>query len=85
MDSKVFFLISSRSGLRSSRSNAYLLTDVSNRIVSTCNTSQATPAVALDVSKAFERVKPAGLFYKLKSYGITGQLFGLISSFLSNR
>ena len=27
----------------------------------------------------------AGLLHKLKSYGISGQLFGLISSFLSNR
>ena len=27
----------------------------------------------------------AGLLHKLKSYGISGQIFGLISSFLSNR
>ena len=27
----------------------------------------------------------ASLFHKLKSYGISGQIFGLISSFLSNR
>ena len=27
----------------------------------------------------------AGLLYKPKSYGISGQIFGLISSFLSNR
>ena len=27
----------------------------------------------------------AGLFHKLKSYGISGQIFGLTSSFLSNR
>ena len=26
-----------------------------------------------------------GLLHKLKSYGISGQIFGLISSFLSNR
>ena len=29
--------------------------------------------------------KFAGLLHKLKSYGISGQIFGLISSFLSNR
>ena len=45
----------------------------------------ATRAVALDISKAFDRVWHAGLFHKLKSYGISGQIFGLISSFLSNR
>ena len=27
----------------------------------------------------------AGLLHKLKSYGVSGQIFGLISSFLSNR
>ena len=47
--------------------------------------SGATRAVALDISKAFERVWHVGLLHKLKSYGISGQIFGLISSFLSNR
>ena len=41
--------------------------------------------MALDISKAFDRVWHAGLLHKLKSYGILGQIFGLISSFLSNR
>ena len=41
--------------------------------------------VVLDISKAFDRVWHAGLLHKLKSYGISGQIFGLISSFLSNR
>ena len=44
-----------------------------------------TRAVALDISKAFNRIWHAGLLHKLKSYGISGQIFGLISSFLSNR
>ena len=39
----------------------------------------------LDISKAFDRVWRAGLLHKLRSYGISGQLFGLISSFFSNR
>ena len=34
---------------------------------------------------AFDRVWHAGLLHKLKSYGISGQIFGLISSFRSNR
>ena len=37
-------------------------------------------AVALDISKAFDRVWHAGLLHKLKSYVISGQIFGLISS-----
>ena len=72
-------------GFRSSRSTAYLLTVVSDRIARAFNTSGATRAVALDISKAFDRVWYAGLLYKLKSYGISSQIFGLISSFLSNK
>ena len=41
--------------------------------------------MALDISKAFDRICHAGLLCKLKSYGISGQIFGLISFFLSNR
>ena len=71
-------------GFRSSRSTADLLTVVSDRIARAFNRSGATRA-ALDISKAFDRVWHAGLLHKLKSYGISGQIFGLISSFLSNR
>ena len=41
--------------------------------------------MALEISKAFDRICHAGLLHKLKSYGILGQIFDLISSFLSNR
>ena len=46
---------------------------------------KATRAVALDISKASDRVWHAGLLHKLKFYGISGQIFGVISSFLGNR
>ena len=72
-------------GFRSSRLTADLLTVVSDRIARAFNRSGATRAVALDISKAFDRVWHAGLLHKLKSYGISGQIFGLITSFLSNR
>ena len=58
---------------------------MSDRIAGVFNRSGATRAVALDISKAFNRVWHAGLLHNLKSYGISGQIFGLISSFLSNR
>ena len=35
--------------------------------------------------RLFTRVWHAGLLHELKSYGISGQILGLISSFLSNR
>ena len=72
-------------GFRSSRSTADLLTVVSDRISRAFNRSGATRAVALDTSKAFDRVWHAGLLHKLKSFEISGQISGLISSFLSNR
>ena len=40
--------------------------------------------MALDISKAFSRVWHAGLLHQLKSYGISGQIFGLISPFLDS-
>ena len=65
--------------------NCKLQTVVSDRITRAFNRSGASRAVALDISKAFDRVWHADLLHKLKSYGISGQIFGLISSFLSNR
>ena len=40
---------------------------------------------ALDIFKSFDRVWHVGLLYKRRSYRISGQIFGFISSFLSNR
>ena len=37
------------------------------------------------VPKALDRVWHTGLFHKVKSCGILGQIFGLTPSFLSNR
>ena len=67
------------------RSTADLLTVASDRITRAFNRSGATQSAALDISKAFGRVWDAGLLLKLKSYGISGQIFGLISSFLSKK
>ena len=71
--------------LRSSRSTADLLMVAFDRIAWAFNRSGADRAVALDISKAFDRIWHAGLLHKLNSCGVSGQRFGLISSFLSNR
>ena len=70
-------------GFRSSGSTADLLTVAYDRIARAFNRSGATRAVALDISKAFDRVS-SGLLHKLNSDRISGQIFGHISSFLSN-
>ena len=72
-------------GFRSSLSTTDLLKIVSDRIARAFNRSGATRAVALDISTAFDRDWHAGLLHKLRYYGISGQIFRLISSFLSNR
>ena len=61
------------------------MTVVSDRIARAFNRSVATQAVVLDISKAFDRVWHVVLLHKFKSYGISGQVFGLISSFVSYR
>ena len=62
---------------------ADLLTVVSDRMARDFNRSGATWAVAFDMSKAFDRVWHAALLHKRKSYGVSGQIFCLNSSFLS--
>ena len=68
-------------GLRPSQATADLLRVVSDRITRAFNRSRTTRAKTLDMSKVCD----ASLLHKLKSYGNLGQIFGLISSFLSNR
>ena len=65
--------------------SCFFLTVVSDRIARAFNRSGTTRAVAFDISNAFNRVGHAGLLHKLKSDGILGQIFDLISSFLSNK
>ena len=70
---------------RSSQSTADLPTVVSDRIARGFNMSGATAAVALDIYKTFNRVWYDGRLHKLRSYGISGQIFDFISSFFSNK
>ena len=71
-------------GFRSTRSTADLLTVLTERIAWSLNSSGATRAVSLDISKVFDRVWHSGLLHKLKAYGVAGEFLNIISSFLSN-
>ena len=51
----------------------------------TFSKSRANRAIALDISRAFDKVWYVGLFHKCKSHGISSQILGLMSSFLSSR
>ena len=72
-------------GFRSSQSTAVFLTVVSERIARDFNKSGTAQAVVVNISRTFDRVWHAGLLRKLKFYGVSGQIFGLILSFLCNR
>ena len=47
--------------------------------------SLETRGVFLDMSKAFDKVWHKGLLFKLKRYGIHGNLFKILENYLSNR
>ena len=72
-------------GFRRSRSTADLLTVITERIFRALDRCGETKSVALDISKAFDRVWHQGLLQKIQSYGISGQVFSVVKSFLSNR
>ena len=68
-------------GFRPSRSTANLLTVLSDRVARAFNRSAAARAVALDISKYFDRVWHADLLHKLKSYGISVRCLALFLLF----
>ena len=72
-------------GFRSSRSTADILTVISDRISRSLDVSLETRTVALDISKAFDKVWHKGLLLKLRSYGISGKILSLLKSFLTDR
>ena len=72
-------------GFRKQRSTADALALVTARINKILDVGGESRLVALDISKAFDRVWHRGLLHKLKAYGFTGNFLHLISSFLSDR
>ena len=72
-------------GFRGCRSTADLLTVITDKIYKALNGCGEARTVALDISKAFDRVWHAGLLHKLPSYGISGRVFNIIASFLTGR
>ena len=72
-------------GFRSSRSTADLLTVITEKIYRALDNCGEARVVALDISKAFDRVWHAGLLQKLASHGISGNILKIIKSFLQDR
>ena len=72
-------------GLRVAHSTADLLTVITEWFYHALDQCGEARAVALDISKAFDKVWHAGLLHKLKLYGICGRIFRMIESFLHDR
>ena len=76
-----------QSGFRPSDSCINQLVAITHEIFEAfdCNPSLEVRSVFLDISKAFDKVWHDGLLYKLKSMGISGELYKLLENYLSNR
>ena len=72
-------------GFRYGRSTGDLLAYVTEHVSKVLDRQGETRSVALDISKAFDKVWHRGLLHKLQSYGIGGDLFKLLTSFLQSR
>jgi hypothetical protein len=72
-------------GFRPNRSTGDLLTLVSHKLNSTLHLSGEACVVALDISKAFDRVWHPALLSKCKSLGLGSFFTNWIGNFLSNR
>ena len=78
---------SNQSGFRPSDSCVNQLIAITHEIFKAfdCNPSLEVRSVFLDISKAFDKVWHEGLLYKLKSMGISGELYNLLENYLSDR
>jgi hypothetical protein len=72
-------------GFRKARSTGDILAHLSDVWLSNLNDKGETCVVALDISKAFDRVWHSALIAKLPSFGFTPSLCSFIHSYLSGR
>ena len=76
-----------QSGFRPSDSCVNQLIAITHEIFKAfdCNPYLEVRSVFLDISKAFDKVWHERLLYKLKSMGISGELYNLLENYLSDR
>ena len=73
-------LNSDQSGFRPGDSCINQLLAITHKIIEAfdCNPSLEVRSVFLDISKTFDKVWHEGLLYKIKSIGISGELYNLL-------
>jgi hypothetical protein len=74
-----------QSGFLPGHSAVYQLIDIYNQICSAFDERKSTCIIFCDISKAFDRVWHSGLIFKLRQYGIEGNILSWITSYLQNR
>lgn len=74
-----------QSGFLPGHSTVFQLIDLYNQICSAFDERKSTCIIFCDISKAFDRVWHSGLIFKLKQYGIEGNVLNWISCYLKNR
>ena len=76
-----------QSGFKPGDSCSNQLISITHEIFSSFDNYKSfeTRGVFLDMLKAFDKVWHEGLMYKLKSFGISGNLLSLLNNFLSER
>ena len=76
-----------QSGFRPSGSCINQLLAITHEIFEAfdCNPPLEVRSVFSDISNAFDKVWHEGLLYKLKSLGISGELYNLLGNYLSDR
>ena len=76
-----------QSGFRPSDSCVNQLLSITHKIFEAfdCNPTLEGRSLFLDISKAFDKVWHERLLYKLKSIGISGELFKLLENYLTGR
>ena len=76
-----------QSGYRKGDSTIKQLLSITHEIYKAfdASPSKEVRAIFLDISRAFDRVWHEGLIFKLKQFGLEGEMINIISSFLSQR
>ena len=80
-----FILSTYQSGFLPGRSTVTQLIEVYHSFCKSIDRNKEVRVIFLDISKAFDRVWHKGLLYKLQKCGISGNILGWFSNYLSNR